>query len=306
MRVLLTGGTGFIGSYVLMELLGAGHEVTVMARNPDKVPALRELSGVAFLHASLADHDQLRAAVAGHNAVVHVALGWGDEAETMLLNDTLPSVILMEAAAAAGVERFIYTSSTAAVGEMDRLTTPERRPRPMDFYGATKASTESFLFAMSHRTSMRGNVIRPGYTFGNPVVAGASVESDRRFRIIVENALAGRPVEVTRYDGTQFISAGDLARLFRAVIESDDNRETYHGLAEDFVTWETIAERAIELCGSSSELQVIDRGWEPLPRRFDVSKNRSRFDLRFTGRDKLDDHLRYFLRSTVEATANVE
>lgn len=303
MRVLLTGGTGFIGSFVLMELIQAGHEVTVLARHPDKVPALRALPGVTFVQALLGEHDKLRAAVAGHEAVIHVALGWGDEAENMLLHDTLPSIILMESAAAAGVRHFIYTSSTAAVGEMERLSGPGIKTRPTDFYGATKASTENFLWAMTHQTKMRGNIIRPGYTFGNPVVPGGTIESDNRFRDIARHAAAGTPIEVTRHDGTQFIWAGDLARLFRAVLEAEDNREIYHGLASDFVTWEAIARIALRLTGGHGELRVLDRGWDAEPFLFDVAKNEARFGLRFTGADKLEAHVRHLL---AEAGATVD
>lgn len=45
MKVFLTGGTGFIGSYVVMELLKNGHEITIFARNQNKVPSLNSLDG---------------------------------------------------------------------------------------------------------------------------------------------------------------------------------------------------------------------------------------------------------------------
>ena len=42
MKIFLTGGTGFIGSYVAMELVKHGHQVTILARNPDNVPELKK------------------------------------------------------------------------------------------------------------------------------------------------------------------------------------------------------------------------------------------------------------------------
>ena len=117
MDVFLTGGTGFIGSYVVVELLRAGHTVTILARNPDKVPALHDLSGVRIVRGTLTDNDVIVSAMRGKDACVHVALGWGDEPVSMLSADTAPSVFIFQTAAECGVRKLIYTSSTAAIGE---------------------------------------------------------------------------------------------------------------------------------------------------------------------------------------------
>ena len=62
MRVYITGGTGFIGSYVLKEMANGRDEIIVLARNPGKVPALRGLPGTSIVKAPM--HD--RAAFASH------------------------------------------------------------------------------------------------------------------------------------------------------------------------------------------------------------------------------------------------
>ena len=49
MRVFVTGGTGFIGHYVVKALLEKGHEVVIATRHPNKVPSLRSHSGVSFV-----------------------------------------------------------------------------------------------------------------------------------------------------------------------------------------------------------------------------------------------------------------
>ena len=295
MKTLVTGGTGFIGSYVVVALLEAGHDVTILARDPKKVSSFVSDERITIIEGNLSDHQALRDSVKGMDAVVHIALGWGDEAESMLLNDTLPSVILMESASNAGVNHFIYTSSTAAHGEIRKLMGPDAKTRPIDFYGATKASTENYLIALSHQSDMRCNVIRPGYTFGNPVVPGGCAQSDRRFKDIAQNAAKGLPIEVTKYDGTQFIWAGDLAKVYRSVLECDDNREIYQGLASVFISWESIANQAIEMTGSKSELTVNDLGWDPEPNLWCVSKIQERFGYAFNGERKIREHLQYYI-----------
>jgi len=91
MNVFLTGGTGFIGSYVLQELVRNGHRVTVLARNPNKVPAWLNHPAIEMVRGQLSDREAIKSALAGKDAAIHVALGWGNTAVDMLQADTLPS-----------------------------------------------------------------------------------------------------------------------------------------------------------------------------------------------------------------------
>jgi UDP-glucose 4-epimerase len=182
--------------------------------------------------------------VDGQDACILVALNYTKQTGwEVLLDDTLPTVFLSDVAAKAKVQHFIYTSSTAAndslymAAESERDTTIKcvtvlTKQHPATFYGATKAASENYLMAQSYRSPLRVNIIRPGYTFGNPVVEGASTQSDPRFHNIVKDAVHNRPISVIKNDGSQFIWAGDLARLYLKVLHSDVNRKTYFGLSK--------------------------------------------------------------------------
>ncbi|HEY1406639.1 MAG TPA: NAD-dependent epimerase/dehydratase family protein, partial [Spirochaetota bacterium] len=74
MKVYLTGGTGFIGSYIAKELSDAGHEIIILAKNPDKVPALKKLSRVKIVHADMTDFPALEREIRDGDALIHVAL----------------------------------------------------------------------------------------------------------------------------------------------------------------------------------------------------------------------------------------
>jgi UDP-glucose 4-epimerase len=216
-------------------------------------------------------------------------------------------VFLSDAAAAAKVQHFIYTSSTAAndslyTGGRDdaekdlKIATPATKQHPATFYGATKAASENYLIAQAHLSQMRVNVIRPGYVFGNPVVPGGSIQADTRFRDIVRNAIHHRPIRVTRHDGTQFIWAGDLAKLYLKVLDSGMNRKTYYGMSKRFVSWHDVARAAIEKTDSRSEIQLIDKGWEENGLLWDVSDMRKDFGLEFDPWKKILEHLDYYIR----------
>ena len=246
----MTGATGFIGSHVAYRLLQAGHELVAIARNPDKTPSLSNHPRVRRVAATLLDAPIIAEALAGCEACVHVALGWGDTPLSMLEADTRATVSLLESCIEQGVKHFIYTSSTAALGGFWSRMSEADPTRPSDYYGATKAASEAFVLAVGAKTSMRCNVVRPGYTFGNPVVDGAPMQPDKRFADIVQRALRGQEIRLKKGDGTQFIWAGDLARLYQAVLDSTRSREVYFGLATPFVSWQAVAEEAVRLTGS--------------------------------------------------------
>ncbi|MBN2441353.1 MAG: NAD(P)-dependent oxidoreductase [Spirochaetales bacterium] len=297
MNIFLTGGTGFIGSYVTKILIDAGHSISLLARNPDKVPALKDLPGVTIIPGLLSDFDIINEHLRGKDACIHIALGWGEAATSMLKNDTFPSVYLFETAARAGISHFIYTSSTAAVANTPPQSgTYPAEAHPTDFYGAAKASSEKYLYAISHQSQMQCNIIRPGYTFGNPVVPGASMQPDDRLKYIARQAKAGNPINLTRHDGTQFLWAGDLAKIYKAVLDSHMNRQCYFGLGKNFDSWEKIAQKAIQLSGSKSTIILEEKGYDPVPYLFDVSLIKKDFNLEFEAWDRICEHLEYLIR----------
>jgi UDP-glucose 4-epimerase len=307
MKIFLTGGTGFIGSHVAMELLKHGHTLTILARNRNKVPALHSVGRIEVVEGDLNNFDLIQTHLDGKDACIHIALKYTTKtACEVLMDDTLPTVKMSDMAVAAGVRHFIYTSSTAVndslyAGGTDQVTVPDNRVTartkqlPATFYGATKAAAENYLVAQSFLSSMRVNIIRPGYTFGNPVIEGASIQSDRRFRDIVDAAMENRPITVIKNDGTQFIWAGDLAKLYVEVLHGRFNRRTYFGLSGNFTSWRAIAEQAVEMTGSRSEIQVEDRGWEENGLVWDVSDMQKDFGLEFDAWDKIVEHLEYYI-----------
>ena len=293
MNVFVTGGTGFIGSYVVDLLVRSGHTVTILARNPSKVSGFVGHPNIRFVQGTLTDRQAIKHGLEGSDACIHIALGWGDTAVDMLEADTLPSLHIFETAAQLGVKNMIYTSSIAAFGEPKDLYTDATCPRPTNFYGATKAATESYILALSHVYGVRCNVIRPGYTFGNPVVDGASIYSDTKFANIVKSARSNEPITVAHDDGTQFIWAGDLARLYGAVLTSTHNRELFTAVSTEFTAWEEIARIAVEYLGSKSSIVSDDKGLDRSKGRCDVTPIERAFGFRFVTRERLQEHVAY-------------
>lgn len=293
MKIFITGAMGFIGSHVAYRFLDAGHDLVALARNPHKLPALAAHPKVQIVAATLYDFDVIREALQGCDACIHIALGWGDTPIEMLMTDTTATVSLLTSCLDAGIKQFIYTSSTAALGSFFAEMKETDPVMPSDYYGATKAASEAFALAVAAKSNMRCNIIRPGYTFGNPVKPGASIQSDRRFHDIVSEAVNDGEIVLKAGDGTQFIAAADLARLFEAVFNSDRNREVYYGLGVPFISWASIAETTIKLCSSKSSIRLI--GEVPEPCLFNLGKIQRHFGLAFEAEPYLTEHLKYLI-----------
>lgn len=116
-KTLVTGGTGFVGRAVVTELLAASAQVRVLARNPEH-PALAGLE-VEVAGGDLRDAASLERAVKGCSRVFHVAADyrlWVPDPAVMYDINVEGTRRLLSAAAAAGVERVVYTSTVGALG----------------------------------------------------------------------------------------------------------------------------------------------------------------------------------------------
>ncbi len=150
MRVLVTGGAGYIGSHMTQLLLERGHDVVVI---DDLSGGHRDavLPGATFVQASVADAAAVAGAAAGVDAVVHFAgriqVGESVTAPRKYFHDNLvASLELLDAVIDAGVRHFVFSSTAAVYGDPENTPIPESHPlRPVNPYGETKLAFERAL-----------------------------------------------------------------------------------------------------------------------------------------------------------------
>ena len=286
MRVVVTGGTGFIGSHIVAALLAQGDEVTVLARDPERMPAPLRARARVVRSGLDEPHLLLCEAMRGHEACVHNAVCWRDADDELGQDDVRATANVGRAAADAGVGHLVYTSSTAVHKPYAPRMDETMRLAPTDFYGAAKSMNEAFLSALSHETKVRCTVLRPGPTVGGPACEGARVVTYRRVAEIMALARAGSDIEVVRGEGRQFVAAEDLGRLYAHVVRGPARGETYLAVAEEVITWEEIAGMAARATGSRARVVVVDRPHEPY--FFDPSKLARDLGLRLSARAALE------------------
>ncbi len=118
MNALVTGGTGFVGANLVRELLADGHAVRVLARRGGDRRAL-EGCAVDIVHGDLLDRGSIREAVTGARRIYHVAADyrlWARDARELYRANVDGTRHVLEAAAEAGAERIVYTSTVGALG----------------------------------------------------------------------------------------------------------------------------------------------------------------------------------------------
>ncbi len=168
MKVLLTGGSGFLGSWVAEQLSAEGHAVRALVRPASDKRALEKLPGIEFATGAVEDRASLTAAVAGVEAIAHVAgiVKARRPADFFAVNTQGTKNLLDAALARGGIQRFVYVSSLAAMGpSQDGTPVPESAaPHPVTHYGRSKLEAEQAVLAES--TRMPVTVIRPPMIYG--------------------------------------------------------------------------------------------------------------------------------------------
>jgi dihydroflavonol-4-reductase len=113
---LVTGATGFLGWHVARQLLDRGDRVRVLVRDPNR---LRECEGADVAQGDLRDQDSLERAVAGCGVLYHVAADyrlWAKNPDDLYRSNVDGTRNVLDAAATAGVERVVYTSTVGCIG----------------------------------------------------------------------------------------------------------------------------------------------------------------------------------------------
>jgi nucleoside-diphosphate-sugar epimerase len=168
MKVLLTGGSGFLGSYVAEKLAAAGHAVRALVRPNSSKRFLERLPLVEFAAGAIEDRASLNTAIKGVDAVAHVAgiVKARRPEEFFLVNAQGTRNLLDAAIEDGGVKRFVYVSSLAAIGpSADGTPIHENaEPRPVTHYGRSKLEAERAVMAAAGRIPV--TVIRPPLIYG--------------------------------------------------------------------------------------------------------------------------------------------
>ena len=277
MRIVVTGGAGFIGSHLVELLVSKGHEVTIVDNfSTGRMEYIESVVGspsVRLIRGDLRDPQVALEAVKGSDAVYHLAANpevriGSQRPDEIFEQNVVVTYNVLEAMRRAGVRAIAFASSSTVYGEAKKIPTPEDYAplEPISIYGGSKLASEGLISGYAHTfkwsaVSFRlANVVGPRSTHG----------------VIYDfvNKLRRNPAELEVLgDGTQsksYVHVSDAVRgmyeLFTKVMERGVTYEVFNIGTGDRVSVMEIARIVSEEMGLSPRIYTtggVDggRGW---------------------------------------------
>jgi UDP-glucose 4-epimerase len=266
-RILVTGGAGFIGSHIIERLLGDGHEVVCLDNfDPYYDPETKRSNIQPFLEnenftlevGDIRDRESLTRLLEGTDYVFHEAAQAGvrisvdDPMKPHEVNAT-GTLNLLEAARDSGVEKIINASSSSVYGNVEYLPFDEDHPRrPVSPYGVSKLAAEEYCRVFSELYGLKSVSLRY-FT-----VYGPRMRPDLAISIFTRKALANEPITIFG-DGTKTRDFTNIEDIVQAnLIAMQKGEGAYNIGGGHRVSIQTLAETIVEITGSSSEIGYAD------------------------------------------------
>ena len=166
MKILVTGGAGYIGSHVVYELIDQGHDVTILDDMSLGLEENIDPRSIFVQGSTHSDSDLDSVLSVGFDGIIHLA-AWKAAGESMIdpakyaHNNLMGTINLLNACDRHGIKRFVFSSTSSVYGNPEYIPIDENHPtEPISYYGETKLQVEKNLKWFSELKGIRFGVLR--------------------------------------------------------------------------------------------------------------------------------------------------
>ena len=291
MNVMITGGSGFIGSHIVDKLKEKGHNVRIF----DLVPSFR--NDVEYYKGTLLSIDELKMCMDGVDVVFHlgavadVADVFKEPVYSEKINVT-GTINVLEAIRQTGVKRIIYASTEWVYSNAKEEVVDEEAiiPPPSHLYTSTKFVSELYCRNYSEMYGVPFTILRYGIPYG-PRSRPAAV-----MPIFVQKALNGEPLTIkgTGEQFRQFIYVEDLAEGNVAGLNEIAKNKIYNIVGDKKITVNEVAETIKKILGNVEIIHIKEERVADFKGKI-VKNDKAKKELGWTPRTSLEQGLRKYI-----------
>jgi len=263
MRVLVTGGAGFIGSHLVDRLVRDGYRVRVVdnlsSGRIENIKHHLDANTVELIIGDLKDPQIALKAVEGVDVVFHLAANpevrvSTTNPETHFNENIVATFNLLEAMRKKSVKELVFASSSSVYGEPEEIPVDENAPiRPVSVYGASKATCEALIHAYTNLYEIKAVVLRYANVVGPRLRHGVVWDLiNKLFKNPAELEILGNGRQVRSYI---YIDDAIEATMV-AWRKTETSYEVYNIASEDWITVDEVADEVIKATGLNNVKKI--------------------------------------------------
>ncbi|HUU50698.1 MAG TPA: NAD(P)-dependent oxidoreductase, partial [Nitrospinota bacterium] len=242
MKILITGGSGSVGSYTVPRLMEKGHEIKVLDKSIDLFKG-KEGKGLELIEGGVEERDKVRDAVKDTEVVVHLAWSFSEDPFETFEVDMMGLLNLLDASVKSKVKQFIFVSSAVVYGSPKYAPIDEKHSCDVEdsrkpLYALAKYAGEKLCLVYQKESNLPATNIRFWWGFGEEI-------GGKHLRNMIQTALDGKVIQVPEGAGGSFLHFDDfLLGLEKVLLNEKAWGETFN-LSSFYITWEEVAKMIV-------------------------------------------------------------
>ncbi len=255
MRILVTGGAGFMGKTVVTNLLAHNYPVRVLDKAIDNLKGIQD-SSLELMQGGIEDGAKVKEAVSGCDVIYHLAETFSGNPFEVLDIDIKGNLNLLKEAKEQNVKQYLFFSTHRVYGcprqkplNEEHPTNPEESGRAI--YASAKLANEKFCLTYFQEQGLPVTIFRFWWAVSDEL-------GGRVLRNLIDSALKGETIRVPEKAGGNFLHNEDAAlALMLATLKKEAFGQVFNISSGTYTTWKEIAELIIEQTGGKSKLELL-------------------------------------------------